>query len=761
MWKAAAAMLAGTLALLALPELPAGGEVAALCAPFALLFLPRHRLRWLLWLPLGFAWCWYLSQSHLASRLDPAFEGRGLTAVGWVHSIPETRGRLQELEFRVESLEGRAPGSGIPDLIRLSVDPSLAKPGAGEHWRFAVRLRRPRGFMDPGSFDYEGWLFRHGIGATGYVAHDALRVDAKTRYPLLRARAALAEDIRHVLGADEFGGMVAALATGDQGGLSEDQWQVLQATNTVHLMAIAGLHIGVLAGLLFLSVRYLWRRNAWLCLRCPATVAAAVAASLAGAVYAAMAGFPLPTQRALIMLAAFTLGTLLRRNLRSRDTLALAMLGVLILDPLSAGEASFWLSFGAVAAILFVFGARVGAPQGWLMDILRTQWAVGVGLLPLLAFFFQHAGLTAPLANLVVVPVYSLLVVPLVLLACFCLPWAPTLAAWLFKGSAAVIGFTWPLLERLSELPAAVVPIPSPGGVMLLLSLAGAVWLLMPRGMPGRMAAAALLLPLFVAPLSGVPIGGFDLTLLDVGQGLSAVIRTAHHTLVYDTGPAFRSGSDTGGEVVIPYLASQGIDAPDLTVVSHGDSDHAGGLASLRAAYPHMPVLSGAEGRFPDASTCLRGEHWQWDGVSFEVLYPDADAPTGGNDASCVLKVSGAGGSALLTGDIMRKSEQRLLELGAPALKTDLLVAPHHGSNSSSTPAFVAAVAPTQVLFPVGYRNRWGFPKPEVAARYSAAGAALADSVSDGAVRMAFRPGARPAVVMRWRPDHAWFWTAR
>ena len=395
------------------------------------------------------------------------------------------------------------------------------------------------------------------------------------------------------------------------------------------------------------------------------------------------------------------------------------------------------------------------------MDILRTQWAVGVGLLPFLAFFFQHEGITAPFANLAVVPVFSLVVIPLVLLGCFCLPWASGLGPMLLKAAAMAIGSTWPLLERLGQWPAATLSSPSPGWTMLLLSIAGVIWLLMPRGMPGRIAAAALLLPLFVAPPSGIPAGGFDLTLLDVGQGLSAVVRTAGHTLVYDTGPAFRSGSDTGGEVVIPYLVSQGIAAPDLTVVSHGDSDHAGGLASLRAAYPHMPVLSGAEGRFQDVSTCLRGERWRWDGVTFEVLYPDAEAPAGGNDASCVLKVSGAGGSALLTGDIMRKSEQRLLTLGAPALKTDLLIAPHHGSNSSSTPDFVAAVAPTEVLFPVGYRNRWGFPKPEVVARYSAAGAGLADSVNDGAVRMAFRPGSRPAVVMRWRPDSAWFWTAR
>jgi competence protein ComEC len=290
-------------------------------------------------------------------------------------------------------------------------------------------------------------------------------------------------------------------------------------------------------------------------------------------------------------------------------------------------------------------------------------------------------------------------------------------------------------------------------------ALVGAVWLLMPRGVPARAAAAFLLVPLFLAPPAGIRTGDFELTLLDVGQGLSAVVRTAGHALVYDTGPAFRSGSDTGGEVLVPYLVSQGLPAPDLTVVSHGDSDHAGGLASLRAAYPRMPVLSGAEDRFPGALTCVRGQHWSWDGVDFQVLYPDADAPSGGNDASCVVRVSGPGGSALLTGDIEHKSERRLLQLEGPGLQSELVVAPHHGSNSSSSPPFVAAVSPGVVLFPVGYRNRWGFPKPEVVARYTEEGAELADSADDGAVRIRFQAGSRPAMVMRWRRDAARFWT--
>ena len=757
MGKAAAAMLAGVLALLALPELPSGQLVAALCAPFMLLFLPRQRLRWLLLLPLGFVWCWYTAGNHLAERLAPEYEGNVLATTGWVYSIPVTHGRLREFEFAVEEVAGQRPGPGVPALVRLSLDPGVAMPTAGQHWRLTVKLRRPRGFMDPGAFDYEGWLFRRGIGATGYVTA-ATRLEGE-RYPLLRARADLEQKVEQALGPDEFRGMAAALVTGDQGGIDEAQWQVLQATNTVHLMAIAGLHIGVLAGLVFLLTQALWRRSPRLASRYPARTAAAIAAFLAAACYAAMAGFTLPTQRALIMLAAFTLGAVLRRRLGAVDILGLAMIGVLMLDPLSASEASFWLSFAAVAAILFVFGNRVGVRHSWLMELLRTQWAVGVALLPLLAFFFQRAGITAPLANLVMVPVYSLVVVPLALLGAATLMAWPAAGAILLKTATAVMALTWPFMERAASLQSAVWSVPAPSIPLLIAATLGAFWLLMPRGVPARAAAACLLLPLFTAQAAAIPRGGFDLTLLDVGQGLSAVVRTAHHTLVYDTGPAFRSGSDTGGEVVLPYLVSQGVAEPDLTVVSHGDSDHAGGLASLRAAYPRMPVISGAEDRFPDASTCIRGQHWEWDGVSFEVLYPDADAPTGGNDASCVLKVSGAGGSALLTGDIQRKSERRLLELAPVALRSDLLVAPHHGSNSSSSEPFVAAVSPDLVLFPVGYRNRWAFPKPEVVARYTEEGAALADSADDGAIHVRFRAGSRPELTSRWRRDAALLWT--
>ncbi len=758
MWKSAAAMLAGVLAILVLPELPELAWVLGFGLPLVFAAYGWRRLRWLLFLPLGMLWCWYAAHQHLMTRLDPAYEGRAVMLDGWVSDLPVARGELTEFQFRVERRDAHAPGPGVPDTVRLSIQDVARLPRAGEHWRFTAKLRRPRGFMDPGSFDYEGWLFFHGIGATGYVADDAAPLPGALRYPLLRLREGLRGRIVAALAGDPYAGMVTALATGDQSGIGEDQWRVLQTTSTVHLMAIAGLHLGVVAGLLFLILRWLWRRSAWACLRCPASVAAALA-SLAGAgLYACLAGFTLPTQRALIMLAAFTLAVLLRRRIRPADTLGLAMLGVLLWDPLAAGEASFWLSFTAVSAILFVFSGRVHAAHSWWRDLLRTQWAVGLGLLPLLAFFFQQAGFGSPLANLVIVPVYALSVIPLVLSGALLLlvwPWAGAL---MLKLAAAIMGLTWPILAWLSD-PAVTLPAPAVTWYLTAFALLGVAWVLLPRGVPGRLPAALLLLPLFIIAPPGIAAGDFDVTLLDVGQGLSAVVRTSGHLLIYDTGPKFRSGSDTGQEVLLPYLRSQGVATPDRVIVSHGDNDHSGGLESLRTAYPDVLVYTGAMDRVPAAKPCMRGQRWDWDGVHFEMLYPEMGNTLSGNDASCVLRVSSLGGSVLFVGDLMKKGERRLLAM-EPALHSDLLIAPHHGSNSSSTPPFVAAVLPHAVWFPVGYRNRWDFPKSEVEARYLPL-ATLADTANDGALCMQFRAGSKPMLTMRWRQDAARLWTSR
>jgi competence protein ComEC len=294
---------------------------------------------------------------------------------------------------------------------------------------------------------------------------------------------------------------------------------------------------------------------------------------------------------------------------------------------------------------------------------------------------------------------------------------------------------------------------------VLTFAIAGTLWLMMPRHVPARWLGVLLFLPLFVQRPPAIPVGGFNLVLLDVGQGLSTVVRTARHTLVYDTGPAF-TDSDTGQLVVIPWLRSQALGEPDLTIVSHGDNDHAGGLRSLRASWPRMSVLSGAPTRVAGAQRCVRGQSWEWDGVRFEILSPVVDGPTDGNDASCVLQIMGANGNALLVGDLMRKGELEMLQHDAQRLGSDVLVVPHHGSGSSSSAEFVEAVAPRYALFPVGYRNRWGFPNPQVVEGYRSAGAETLDTVHSGAIEIRLWPGRQPVVASRWRQERAHFWTA-
>jgi competence protein ComEC len=756
------AMLVGVLAVLGLPTLPPFQIFLLIALPLTMLSSLWRATRVLIFLFMGIGWCWWCAQSQLALRLTPELEGRTVAVSGWLASIPQKHTHFTSFEFAIQQLDGRAPGPGIPKLIRLSWSKVKRIPAPGEHWRFQVRLKRPRGYMNPGGFDYEGWLFRHGIGATGYVlGEQACYLGGAPRLPLLRTRNALFAAVLQALPDNSFAGIAAALVVGDRSAIDAGQWQVFQSTGTAHLLSISGLHIGLVAGLVFLLVRLLWRRSAWLCAQLPAPLAGVTAAILVASVYAALAGFSVPTQRALIMLTAISGANLLRRHSNPWDMLGLAMIAVLIVNPLSAGEVGFWLSFAAVAAIFYAFSGRLHANRGRIMQLVRTQWAVGIGLLPLMVFFFHRASLAAPIANLVSVPVYSLVVVPLVLVGAISLciwPWA---GGMLLKLATGVIALTWPLLEHLSSLPGARLVTAAPTLGYITVAAIGALWLMLPKHAPSRWLGAVLLLPLFLYTPPQIPKGGFNLALLDVGQGLSAVIRTSRHTLVYDTGPSFSEYFDTGEMVVIPWLQSHGIRAPDMTIVSHADNDHAGGLPSLQAAYVHMPVLSGEPSRVTGARACLRGQSWRWDGVSFEILAPGADESVSGNDASCVLRVRGIGGSALLVGDLMRRGEQRLLKLEGRALHSDVLVVPHHGSLTSSSEEFVKAVSPRIALFPVGYRNRWGFPKSRVVAIYRNDGADLLDTATSGAVDIRLWPGHDPEVVDRWRISGAHLWTAR
>ena len=735
---------------------------------WALLLVPLGLLAWRrpLWLvPVffvaGVVWISFRAGLILEETLPTALEGQDLVIEGHVADIPSRTDFGWRFPFDVTQAQHADATVQIPARISLSAGRGEFVPRAGETWRLTARLKRPHGLQNPGGFDYEAHLFRNRLRATGYVRLDDTpqRLEGPTpaRYAIDRVRQRLGEAMRVRLGDNPFAGIVVALANGDGGGVDNAQWDIFRRTGTLHLVAISGLHISLIGGIAFFLGRWLWALPGYTVLRYPAPVVGAVCALLAAAGYAALAGFVIPTQRALIMLGVVMGGILLRRQVAPTQLLAIALLAVLAYDPLAVMAAGFWLSFAAVAVILFVAHG-----ESWRMEWWRKwgylQIAIALGMLPLMFALFQQASLVAPLANLLAVPVFDLLMVPLVLAGLAFLGFLPAVAQVLFEFSAWLLAQLWPVLEWLGNLSWSQWTRPALPGWALVCAGAGVAWLLAPRGWPARWVGAVWLLPLALLRPPAPGPGEVWFTLLDVGQGLAAAVRTASHTLVFDAGP--RLGAfDTGRTVVVPYLRAQGVERVDVFVVSHGDNDHIGGVDSVRRALPVEKFLSSVPERVEDAAPCEAGQHWQWDGVEFQILNPPPEGTGKRNDQSCVLHVRAPNGSLLLPADIEAKAERRLVAAQGERLRADVLVAPHHGSKTSSTEAFIGAVRPDVVLFPVGYRNRFRHPHPAVVARYDTAGARRLDSASAGAIELRLR--AEGMSVSAWRARHRRYWHLR
>lgn len=761
------AFLAGVLALQQFAELPTSGWALFTFPVFALAFVFRP-MRLPACAAAGFLLAWWTAAAILAQALPTELEGEDLVAEGIIASLPDADTNRTRFELKIERLlDGERPVDGL-ERVQLSwygaQRPMLR---AGERWRFTVRLKRPHGFMNPGGFDYEAWLFRHGLRATGYVRADEeyrrLPV-ADHEHPLLRARQTLADTMSNALADRPYAGIVEALAYGESSRIPPPQWEVLAATGTTHLVAISGSHITLIAGLAYFLMRRAWLRVPRLALRWPAPKAAAVAAMLAALIYSALAGFAVPTQRALIMVGVVMFAVLRQRHTRPFHVLAIALLLVLLWDPLAVMEAGFWLSFAAVAVIFYGMTARL-APRGWWWYFGRAQLLVAIGLLPLTLILFQRVSLVSPLANLIAVPWVTWVVVPITLVgACLSL-WSTAAGALVLGLADLTMAALWPLLAWLTESGIALWTQPAPPAWTLIPAAIGALVLLAPAGMPGRWVGAVLLLPLVVVSPARPPAGEAWLTLLDVGQGLSAVVRTRSHSLLFDTGPGFSESFDAGGAAVVPFLRASGIQRIDTLIVSHGDKDHIGGLSSVVKQVPVDKVLTSVPDKVaefsPGAQVCRAGQRWEWDGVDFEIIYPIPELGTRGNDASCVLRVSTVGTAALLPGDIEKRSEKVLLAEKAPALRADVLVAPHHGSNTSSSAPFLDAVRPEYALFAVGYRNRYGFPKPAVVERYRAAEAAMLSSAHEGAITLRLTAAGVASPPESYRRAALRYWHAR
>jgi len=751
------ALLAGVVLFQQQSTLPSNTSLLLLLASALALLLWRRNLwaRLAAALLAGFLWSGWHASSLLQQQLLPDQEGIDIELSGWVSSLPSGDEKYLRFGFEVEESQV-ADKALFPHRLILGWYNNAPLLQPGDHCTLVVRLKRPWGSLNPGGFDHEQWLFRQGVRATGYVRSGQV-LEHSWRYPLQRLRASLHGELVQQLAGLKEAGIIIALAMGEQQGISKEQWQVFAATGTTHLISVSGLHVSLVAGLIFFLVRWSWSRSAYCTLRWPAPRAAAVGGFLGALLYSALAGFGVPVVRSLVMVALVLGAVGFRPRMDSSRTLALALLAVILIDPLEVLGIGFWLSFGSVALLLYAMQGRLSVRSRW-WRWGRVHWVAGFGLLPMMVLFFQQTSITSPLANAVAVPWVGLLVVPLALAGTVLMPALPSVGLMLLSLASWLLSLIWPLLAWLAERAPAMT-LAAPAGWTLFLAAIGMVWLLAPRGWPGRWGGVVLLLPMLVMRPPRPAEGEAWFTLLDVGQGLSAVVQTHEHVLVFDTGLIFPSGTDSGATIILPFLRHQGRAAIDTLVVSHGDSDHIGGMRTLLAVTRVNRLITSVPGKMPHVpfELCHSGQSWQWDGVHFDMLHPQ-ELPDGrGNDDSCVLRVSGAGFSVLLTGDIEAPAERELLSRQAQALKADLLVAPHHGSKTSSTEPFIAAVAPRWVLFPAGYRNHYHFPAPPVVERYRKAGIVMFDTAMSGAITVR-RDLAGGIAIEEYRKYHKRYW---
>lgn len=714
----------------------------------------------------GFFYAAWMAQQRLADTLPSAWQGRDIALRGVVAEMPRQHERGQSFVFDVESVA--TPEVHVPQHLLLSTySDEKSVPlelHAGERWQLTVRLKQAHGTSNPYNFDFEAWALERNLRAVGYVYNkgDNRRIAAQVftvGYSIEHLREAVRTHFQQTLGAAPYAGVLSALAIGDQGSISPAQWQVFTRTGVNHLMSISGLHITMLAGFAFALTYSLWRRSTRLTLRLPARKAAALAGFLVALGYALLAGYGVPAQRTIYMLAIVALALWSSRNIAPAQLLAAALMAVTLLDPWAVLAPGFWLSFGAVALIFYITANRLGKHHG-LSAYGRVQWAMSIGLIPLLLALFQQVSLVSPLANAFAIPLVSFIVVPLTLLG------ALPSCDWLLQLAHLAMSLCMFALQWLNSLPAAVWTQHAPPAWSIVVGMGGVFWMLLPRGFPARWLGALLLLPMFMSVAPVPSPGALRLIIFDVGQGLAVAAQTQNHALLYDAGPDYNGEADSGNRILVPALRGLGIAQLDGLLLTHDDIDHTGGAASVMQAIPAIWVASSLSvdhallQAVRDKRRCFAGQSWEWDDVQFALLHPAPESyarqDIRDNERGCVLRISTGQHSVLLATDIEQGTEQRLLQEYAAQLPATLLVVPHHGSKTSSSPAFVQAVHPRYAVFTVGYRNRFHHPHPDIYARYQAIGSELLRSDEDGAIMV--QMDAQNFTVERYRLSHARYW---
>ena len=706
---------------------------------------------------LGFGVTGLRAVVYQRGNLTPALEGRDVVVTGVVLGLAQHT--QAGLRFRLDVESALLDGQTVVVPPRMDVGwyagawssaPTAAafnrQPGdvrAGERWRMVVRTKAPHGSQNPYGFDYELWLWEQGVQATGYVRTSAkdpvpVRVGQTWRHPVDWLRQLVRERIVSQVTDPQTSGVVTALVVGDQGAIERADWDVFRSTGVAHLVSISGLHITMFAWGAALLVAWLWRRSGRLCLMLPAPSAALAGGVVLAFAYAVFSGWGVPAQRTCLMLATVAALRLSGVRWPWPTVWMLACAVVVASDPWALLQPGFWLSFVAVGVL---FASNIGAAPAdstrasglkhHIFSNLRQQWVITLALAPLTLLLFGQVSLVGLAANALAIPWITLVVTPLAMLG------VAVPALWTVAAGAVAWLMVW--LQWLAHWPWATLSVAMPPLWAGVVGVLGGVVLVAPLPWRVRCMGLPLVLPVVLWHTLLPAPGEFELLAADVGQGTAVLVRTNAHALLYDAGPRYSLESDAGNRVVVPLLRA--LDTPlDRLVLSHRDTDHVGGAPAILATQSQADVLSSIEHDHPlqalrPAQRCVAGQHWLWDGVAFDVLHPtaqDYDTPAKPNALSCVLRISNGHRSVLLAGDIEQPQEARLVKDGAN-IKADVLLVPHHGSKTSSSAAFLDAVAPQWASVQSGYRNRFGHPAGVVMARYQERGIAVVDSPHCGA----------------------------
>lgn len=760
-----------------LPELPSilvSSALLALATVTAILFRKKSiSCIWFLALTLGLCYGVIAGHRLLENQLLDNLAEQDLVVEGQVIDLPQENNRRQLFTFKVK----RAYSPYHPDAVfnpfpqKITISSySDIRVKTGEQWRLTVKLKKPRGFVNPGGFDYQASLLRRSVGATGYIRDGQnVKLQEQPTFSMDVLRYELQQWLIKKSKSPEKG-ILVALLVGDTSLVDKDHWGEMIKTGTNHLIAISGLHLGFFAIVGFFLGNLIGRFVQLFWHKYPSMMSGYIFSVSLTLFYSVIAGLNIPTIRTLIMLASVQLALLWRRSFRARDTLLIALVLVLLYDPLAAYDMGFWLSFCAVTMLIFCFSGRIALVQNntlgmtsknHLIVFVKTQWVMFIGLLIPLAVLIHTSSLLAPPANFIAIPIITFFVVPCLILSALChfsFFGAESFFLHCAEWSMSVV-HEW-LNYLLVMGNGKFNPLINFNSWAIFLAVLSVFLMLLPRGLSNKYLGAAGLLLALIIPLKQLP--DLQILVFDVGQGTAVFVRTPHHQLLYDAGPLYTENFDAGSGIIVPYLQSQGVQYLDKLVVSHNDQDHSGGLSGVLASTKVNQLWLGEPDKFhgqardPVAENCHEQKPWQWDQVNFRFITWPIQPQAKANNHSCVLLVEFNGHKILLTGDIEKEVEHILLAQES-LTSVDILLAPHHGSHTSSTAEFVAQVHPQTVIYSAGFHNQHGHPHADIQARYLAAGSIPLNTAFNGALEFIWRGDLASVIQYRQASKRYWF----